>query len=246
MSLVAYRPTATVTATEQGRPDALASVRFAPTPTTQARLASYRLLFRAYPGGFRLAAQHDLAAGGGIKVPITQPLSLLFAFTSSDPGFLARYSKEAAAAAGPNLFLTNRNASGQPQPGPGLSRDAAIGAKDRGWIVPRRNRARVKLGEAPRPNKVEVRPYFGGAAVGDPIALQAPVGAEAAEVAVELGDVPGLAFILRPKPQGNDILILADDELARMNPMGALELVLKPFPGPDPAEGRAFTAVFEK
>lgn len=245
MSLIAFRPVATVSAkTEEG--SAIDSLRFAPTPATEARLGSHRLVFRAHPGGFRLAAQHDLKGDGGSIVPIAEPLSLLFAITSSDAGFMARHVAAETAKAAPNLFLTNRSATGTPQAGPALSREDVVGARDRARIVPRRHRARIPLPSSARPTRIELRPYFGGAMIGDPIPIEAGAKAEAADITVALETQPGLAFLLRAKPEGGDQLIVADDELVQMRPLGALELVLKPFPGTAPAEGRAFTATFAK
>lgn len=245
MSLIAYRPLATVSAIGPGGKP-LTSVTFTPTVSTEALLAGYRLFFRPNPGGFRIAAQHGLGAGGGPLVPLgSEPLSLLFAITSSEPDFLARHATAASSAAGPNLFLTNRSATGTPQTAPGLSRDAKVGAKDMGRIVPRRHRTRVPLKPGPAAKTIELRPYFGGDRIGEPIALDAPTGAEAAEANVDTGAAAGIAFLLRPKPSGDDQLIIADDELARMVALGALELALKSFSGATPAAGRAFTATFE-
>lgn len=246
MSLIAYRPVANVAAKEQGRDAPIAALRFEPTPTTSVQLARHRLLFRPYPGGFRLSAQHNLEGDGGPFVPIAESLSLLFALSSADPGLLARAGGEGAALSGPNLFLTNRNAGGAPQGGPVLSRDELISAKDRAWIVPRRHRARIPLPTSSRPNRVELRPYFGGPAIGDPISIEGDAQAAVGGVTIALEDQEGFAFLLRPKPQGGDQLIIADEELADMRPLGALELVLKTFPGPDPAGGREFTATFKR
>ena len=243
MSIIAYRPVANVSAKLKGAPAPIESVRFTPTPSTEARMASKRLVFRPYGGGFRLVAQHDLEGGGGPMVPITDPLQLLFAITSSDSEFLSRHADGAAAKAGPSIFLTNRNATGTPQGGPGLSRDETVGAKDRARIVPRVCRARVSL--AGSPSRVELRPYFGGAAIRETV-LEAPPGATSADVGVSVEGESGLAFTLRPKPSGQEQLIVADDELAQMLPAGVLELVLKTFPGPAPPDGREFSATFEK
>ena len=242
MSMISYRPVANVAAKLKATGAPIDSVRFTPTPATEARLSSKRLVFRPYAGGFRLAAQHDVQSGGPM-VPLAEPLQLIFAITSSDSEFLTRHADAAAAKAGPSIFLSNRSATGTPQAGPGLSRDESVGAKDRARIVPRACRAAVPL--AGSPSRVELRPYFGGAAIRE-IALEAAAGADSAEVSVNVEDQPGLAFTLRPKPGGKDQLIVADDELAQMLPAGALELVLKTFPGPAPSDGREFTATFEK
>ena len=241
MSIISYRPVANVAAKLKGNDAPIDSVRFSPTLATEARLLSKRLVFRPYAGGFRLAAQHD--GGGEPMVPLAEPLQLLFAITSGDSEFLTRHADAAAAKGGPSIFLSNRSPTGAPQGGPGLSRDESVGAKDRARIVPRLCRAPVSL--AGSPSRVELRPYFGGAAIRE-IALEAVAGADSGEVSVNVEDQPGLAFTLRPKPSGKDQLIVADDELAQMRPAGALELVLKTFPGPAPAGGREFTATFEK
>lgn len=242
MTTIAYRPLATVTAKVKGKDSPLEAVRFSPTPATLGRLANQRILFRSFAGGFRLAAQHDLAGDGSPVVPIADTLPLLFAIHFS--GGLAEPG--AGEKSGPNLYLTNRNAGGTPQGGPGLSREETVGLKDRAWIVPRRHRAQIPLGSGNRPNRVELRSYFGGGAIGDAIAIDAAAKAEAADVTIGLEGQDGFAFLVRPKPQGDDRLIVADDELSRMRPNGALELALKTFPGPVPAGGRAFTAMFER
>jgi hypothetical protein len=242
MSVVAYRPVATVTAKAKGRDAPLAAFSFSPTPSTATRLANQRMLFRPFPGGFRLAAQHDLAGGGGPVVPIADTVPLLFAIRCGG----GLQEGEAADKSGPSLFLSNRNAAGTPQGGPGLSREEFVGPKDRAWIVPRRHRARIALGTGNKPNRIELRNYFGGAAIGDPLPIEAGAQAETADVTIGLEAQEGIAFLLRPKPQGTDRLIVADDELVEMRADGVLELVLKNFPGQVPAGGRQFTATFER
>jgi hypothetical protein len=241
MTIIAYRPVATVSAREKGAATPWAGVRFWPTPATAERLAKQRMVFRPFPGGFRLAAEHDLAGSGGPTIPIAGDLGLLFAVRLDG----ALGETDATRKSGPSLFLSNRNASGTPQSGPQLSREEIVGLKDRAWIVPRRHRAGFPLGPGNRPNRIELKSYFGGSA-GEPLPIEAPAEAEAAEVMVALEMADGVAFVLRPKPQGAERLIVADDELAEMRPDGALELVLKAFPGPDPAAGREFTAIFER
>lgn len=241
MTIISFRPVATITAKVEGRDAPLEAVRFSPTPSTMERLGSRRMVFRPFPGGFRIAAEHDLERGGGPMVPILSELPLLFAVTLG--GMVG--NSEAARKTGPAIFLSNRNAGGTPQGGPQLSREETVGLKDRAWIVPRRHSAGFALSAGSRPTRIELKSYFGGA-VGEPLPIEAPAEAEAAQVSVSLEDAEGVAFLLRPKPQGAERLIIADDELAELSPDGALELVLKTFPGPAPASGREFIATFEK
>jgi hypothetical protein len=238
MTTISYRPLATISAKVKGKGVPVSAVRFSPTPSTLERLAGQRILFRSFPGGFRLAAQHDLERGGGPLVPIAGDLTLLFAVKLGEK-FAAGDEK-----AGPSIYLTNRNASGTPQGGPQLSREEAVGTKDRAWIVPRRYFATIALGSGTRPKNLELRSAFGGGALETfPIDVAADASAVSLPVTVEQRE--GVAFLLKPKPSGNDRLIVADDELAEMGPDAALELVLRSFPGPAPATGREFTATFE-
>jgi hypothetical protein len=242
MTIIAYRPVATVLAKSKGRDAPLDRVHFSPTPSTFQRISRQRMVFRSFPGGLRLAAQHDLEGDGAPLVSIADTLPLLFAIhCGGEP-----LDTETTDKAGPNLYLTNRNAGGTPQGGPGLSREETVGLKDRAWIVARRHRVQIPLGSSNKPNRIELRSYFGGGAIGQAIPIEAPAKAEAADVNIGLEGQEGFAFLIRPKPQGADRLIVADDELAQMRPLGALELVLKTFPGPMPAGGRAFTAMFER
>jgi hypothetical protein len=231
-----------VTVKEKGREVPIADINFSPTPSTALRIANQRMVFRPFPGGFRLAALHDVAGSGAPLVPIADSLPLLFAISCST----GLQQGEATGKSGPNLFLTNRNAGGTPQGGPSLSREETVGPKDRAWIVPRLSRARIPLGSGNRPNRIELRNYFGGSSIGDAIPIEAPAQAETADVTIALEGQQGVAFLIRPKPQGSDRLIVADDELAEMRPQGALELVLKTFTGPTPAGGREFTARFDR
>lgn len=240
MTMIAFRPLAVVTAKVKGRDVPMPDASFVPTPSTEDRFSRQRIIFRPFPGGFRLAAQHELAGEGGPLVPLGDSLSLLFAVRLG--GSLASGD---AAKVGPNIFLTNRNASGTPQGGPQLSREEIVGAKDRGWIVPRRHVASIALGTGSRPKTIEVKSAFGSSALAT-LSVEAPAGAEAVSLPIALDEQEGVAFLLKPKPSGTDRLVVADNELARMRADGALELVLKTFPGPAPAAGREFTALFER
>ena len=239
MTMIAFRPLAIVTAKLKARDVAISGASFTPTSATQDRLARQRIIFRPFPGGFRLAAQHDLAGEGGPLVPLGDSLPLLFAFRIGATG-----PATDAVKAGPNIFLTNRNSSGTPQGGPQLSREETVGSKDRGWIVPRRHVANFALGTGSRPKTIEIRSAYGGGAL-ETLAVEAPAGAETVSLPIALEEREGVAFLLKPKPSGADRLIVADDELAGMRADGALELVLKSFPGPAPAAGREFTALLE-
>lgn len=238
MTTIAFRPVATVCAKAKGTDFPVQAVRFSPTPSTLERLSKQRILFRSFPGGFRLAAQHDLEGGGGPLVPIVGDLSMLFAVKLG--GGLAGGGEKA----GPSIFLTNRNASGTPQGGPRLSREDEVSTKDRAWIVPRRHFATISLGSGSRPKNMELRSAFGGGAL-ETLSIDATPDASAVTLLISVEQREGIAFLLKPKPSGNDRLIVADDELAEMRPDAALELVLRSFPGPAPAAGREFTATFE-
>lgn len=240
MSMIAFRPLATVMAREKDQDAPIEGASFAPTPGTAELLSKQRIVFRPFPGGFRLAAQHDLASAGGPLVPLGFGLSLLFAISLGDNRPSAEEGK-----AGPAIFLTNRNASGTPQGGPGLSREEAVGAKDRAWIVPRRHVASISIGTGSKTKSIELRSAFGGGAL-ETLPIEASAEAQNVELPISLAQRDGVAFLLKSKPPGQDRLIVADDELARMRPDGALELVLKTFPGPAPAAGREFIAVFER
>jgi hypothetical protein len=50
MTLIAYRPVATVTAREKGREAPISTLCFSPTPSTVTRLANQRMPFRPFPG----------------------------------------------------------------------------------------------------------------------------------------------------------------------------------------------------
>ena len=238
MTTIAYRPLATVIAKTKTKAAVLDGVSFAPTPSTIDRLSKQRIAFRSFPGGFRLAAEHDLEGGGGPLVPIAGDLPLLFAVRLGgiQPGGDTKTDS--------GLYLSNRSATGTAQGGPQLSRAETVGAKDRARIVPRRHVAILPLGTGNRPKNLELRSAFGGAAL-ETIAIEAAADAGAASLPISLEDREGFAFVLKPKPSGQDRMIIADDELAAMRADGALELVLRSFPGPAPAAGREFTATFE-
>ena len=246
MSLTGFRPLAAVTITDEANGKAMESLSFDPTAATAAKLTGHRLIFRRRLGGFQLYAERNLGPGGGPVVPIVEPVRLVFALRSSDRGRLARYKPSEDPTAGPNLYLTNLDDAGVPQASRPLSRGESIAAADSARIVGPRFRARVPLPATNRPNRVEVRRRHDGERVGDAIPLEVGAGASAAELGVDLSNEEASAFTLVPKPAGDEQHILVDEELAATGAYGAVELVLKPFPGPDPEGGREFTAVFAR
>jgi hypothetical protein len=242
MSIVRYRPVAAVTAKDQANGKPIAAFSFEPTRATLAKLADHRLLYRNRPGGFQL-----LAAGNdeGPLAPIVAPLRLLFAMRAADPAAPARYKPAGDPDAGPGLYLTNLAADGKPQASPSLTRGDAAGPEDSVRIVGRRFRAAVPLPAADRPTSIELLRRYEGTRVGPAVPVP-PGGAASADLSLDVSDETGAAFTLVAKPGGAKQHFLAEDELAGARALGVVELVLKAFPGPEPAAGRDFVAAFQR
>jgi hypothetical protein len=242
MSVMAYRPVASVTVLEKGSKKPIRSVRFEPTPDALRRMADHRMVHRTRDSGFQIYAVHD--SGGTPRVPIAKPLRMLFSIRAG-ADFHGRYKPEPGEAAAPALYLTNRDSDGEGNAAGGLSRGEAVAKEDLARIVPRRLRASVPLTGNTPPTKVEVRRRYGGAIVGEAVAIETPAEALVAELAVDLSGEEERAFTLVPLPGGVAQHIFADDALAGGGSIGVLELILRNFPGPQPAAGRVFTATFE-
>jgi hypothetical protein len=79
------------------------------------------------------------------------------------------------------------------------------------------------------------------------VPINAVADAESATVRIDLTEDAGNAYRLNPRPGGNpQAALFADDEMAGRGAFGALELIARPFPGPDPSAGRLFTATFRR
>jgi hypothetical protein len=242
MSAAAFRPYAAVTAKEKAGGKPIPPFSFWPTRATQQALAGHRLLFRPRAGGFQLYAEHR---ANGPVAPVVAAVRLLFAMRAADRDALARYKPAGDPAAAASLYFSNLAADGKPQASPALTRGAAAAAEDSVRIVGRRFRARMPLPADSRPTSIELLRRWEGTRVGAAIPV-APGGEPSAELSLDVSDEEGTAFTLAPRPGGAKQHFLVDDELAGSGAAGVVELVLKAFPGPEPAGGRDFVAVFER
>jgi hypothetical protein len=243
VSAAGFRPYAGMTATEKAGGKPIAAFAFAPTRATLAKLLGHRLLFRARVGGFQVYNQHG---PDGTIAPISAPVRLLFAMRATDPAALGRYKPADDPAAGPGFYLTNLAPDGNPQASPSLTRGDAAGAPDSVRIVGRRFQTRVPLPTENRPTSIELLRRYEGTRVGAAIPVPTGDGAAAAELSFDVSKEDGAAFTLATKPGGAQQHFFAEDEMAGAGALGIVELVLKAFPGPEPASGRDFTAVFER
>ncbi|HEX8216139.1 MAG TPA: hypothetical protein VF577_01625 [Allosphingosinicella sp.] len=242
MSIASYRPVAAVTAKDQAGGKPIPAFAFEPTRTTLAKLADHRLLYRNRTAGFQLLGARNAE---GPLAPIVAPLRLLFALRASDPGAVARYKPAGDAAAGPSLYFTNVAADGKAQASPSLTRGDAAGAEDSVRIVGRRFRASVPLPAADRPTSIALLRRYEGTRVGAAVPVP-PGDAPVAELSLDVSGEEGAAFTLIAEPGGPRQHFLCEDELAGGRAFGVVELVLKAFPGPEPAAGRDFVAVFKR
>ncbi len=247
MSVIAFRPIATVTVTDQGTGKAIATLAFAPTPTTERRLADHRIVFRQRAAGFQLYAQFNPEAGNARLGPITVRTSFVFAIRRSESDFLARYHPDLDPATGPNLYLANLDADGSVRPSGALSVGPTVEKADAAHIVGRRLNARADLSAMPAPASLKVADRFDPARTVADVSVNGIAGSTTAAVAIDLSADAAAAFTLAPQPADTPKTTLyADDELAGRGVFGVLELVADPSAGPEPAGGRAYTATFRR
>jgi hypothetical protein len=247
VSITAFRPFVTVGVEDKDTGAAISAFGFEPTPATARKLADGRLLFKSRPSGFQLYAQHDPAAGGARLGGSPGRTTLLFAIRLDDANFLERYHPDLDKTTGPNLYLANRDDDGSARAQGSLTRGDSVEKADGARIVGRRLSARVALEATPEPKRVKVRDRFVPTRTVADVQIEASAGATSATVAIDLSADAAIAYTLAPQPaDAPKTLLVADDELARRGAFGALELVSEPFPGPDPAGGRVYKALFRR
>jgi hypothetical protein len=246
MSMAAFIPFIGVSVAENGTGKPIAALNFEPTPATARRLADYRLIFRPRAGGFQLYARNNPAAGNARLAPITARAAFVFSVRTAEADFLTRYHPDLDPATGPNLYLSNLNADGTARPNGQLSLGATVEQADAARIVGRRLNARADLAAPTRPTSLKVTDRYAAARTVADVPVFAAAGSESASVAIDLTGDAASAYTLSPQPSGAKTMLFADDELAGLGALGALQLIAEPFPGPDPAAGRAYTAIFRR
>lgn len=246
MSVTAFVPFITVAVRESETNKPIGALAFEPTPSTVRRLADHKLILRPRGDGFRIYAQNNPAAGNARLAPITARTSLVFIMRSTQPGFLDRYHPDLDPETGPNLYLANLDDDGTPRAGGPLSASATVEQADAARIVGRRLNARADLTATPKPTGVKLSDRYEATRVVANVAIAATAGSERAAVALDLSADPGSAYTLAMQPSGARTTLFADDELAGRGALGVLNLVAIPFPGPDPAAGRDYTATFRR
>ncbi|MFC5696184.1 hypothetical protein ACFPU0_11520 [Pseudomonas sp. GCM10022186] len=245
MSIIAFRPCLGVTVKDdQGKE--LTALSFEPTAETRRRLDDQHLVLRPRAAGFQLYAQYNPEAGNVRLAPVTRHTSLVFVIRLDEADFLERFHPDLDASASPNLYLANLDDDGAVRASGSLSRGNTVERADTARIVGRRLNARADLGATPKPVTLKVSDRFDPTRVVANPPVNAIAGASSASVAIDLSEDAASAYTLTPQPSGSPTVLFVSDELAGRGAFGALELVLAPFPGPDPAAGRQYTATFRR
>lgn len=250
MSSIAFRPCIGVTVKDDQSRE-LPALSFEPTADTQRRLDDQHLLFRPRAAGFQLYAQYNRQAGNVRLAPISRRTALVFAIRLNGADFLERFHPDLDATTGPGLYLANLDDDGAVRASGSLSLGTTVEQADAARIVGRCLNARTNLGAKPKPKpkpvtlKVSDRFDPTGVVANPPV--NAIAEASSASVAIDLSGNAASAYTLAPQPSGTPGTVLfASNELAGRGAFGVLELVLAPFPGPDPAAGRQYIATFRR
>lgn len=246
MSIAAFVPFISVAVRENGTSKPIGALAFEPTPSTARLLADHKLIFRPRADGFRLYARNNPAAGNARLAPITARTALIFGLRPTEPGFLDRYHPDLDTATGPNLYLSNLDNDGTPRAGGKLSIGDTVEKADGARIAGRKLNARADMTASPKPTGVKVRDRYEASRIAADVPFNAATGSESAAAAIDLSADPGLAYTLAIQPSGANTALFADDEVAGRGALGVLHLVAGPFPGPDPAAGRDYTATFRR
>lgn len=246
MSIAAFVPFISVAVKENGSNKPIGALAFEPTPSTSRLLADHRLIFRPRADGFRLYARNNPAAANARLAPITARTALIFGVRATQPGFLERYHPDLDPETGPNLYLANLDNDGTPRASGALSAGATVEQADAARITGRRLNARADLTATPKPTGVKLSDRYKATRVVATVAITADAGSERAAVALDVSADPGSAYTLSMQPSGARTTLFADDELVGRGALGVLQLVAGPFPGPDPAAGREYTATFRR
>ena len=247
MSVFTFRPFMTVTVEEQGTRKGFAALVFAPTTRTARRLADHKLVFRPRVNGFQLYSQNNVEAGDVRLAPVTARTSFHFSITLNEPDFLDRYHPDLNTVTGPCIYLCNVDEDGTVRASGSLSGGSTVEQGDATRIVGRRLISHADLTRSPKPTTLRVIDRHDPSRAVASVPINAAAGAESATVTIDLTGDAGHAYTLKPQPGGNPkATLFADDEMAGRGSFGALELVARPFPGPDPSAGRLFTATFRR
>ena len=247
MSVIAFRPFMGVAVEEQGTRKRIAALVFAPTTRTTRRLADHKLVFRPRVNGFQLYSQNNVVAGDVRLAPITTRTAFHFSITLNEPDFLDRYHPDLNPATGPCLYLCNVDEDGTVRASGSVSGGSTVEQGDATRIVGRRLISRADLTRSPKPASLRVTDRHDPSRTVATVPISAVAGAESATVTIDLTNDAGHAYTLNPQPGGNPkAALFVDDEMAGRDAFGALELVARPFPGPDPSAGRLFTATFRR
>lgn len=246
MNIVAFRPCFGVTVKDDKGKE-LPVLTFEPTASTLRRIEDHRLVFRPRAAGFQLYGQYAPEAGNARLAPITRRTSLVFAIRLAESDLLDRYHPDLDAASGPNLYLANLDDDGTVRASGSLSRGDTVEQADAARITGRRLNARADLSATPKPVTLKVIDRFDPARMLANPPVDAIDDATRANVAIDLSQDAANAYTLAPQPSGTPrTTLFVSDELAGRGAFGALELVLAPFPGPDPAAGRQYTIKFRR
>lgn len=246
MSIIAFRPCIGVTVKDdQGKK--LPALSFEPAADTRRHLDDQHLLFCPHAAGFQPYAQYNPEAGNVRLAPITRRTCMAFAIRLNEADFLKRVHLDLDATTGPRLYLANLDDDGAVRASGSLSRGTTVEQADAARIVGRRLNARADLGAIRKPVTLKVSGPFDPTRVVANPPVNAIVEATSANVAIALSGDAASAYTLAPQPSGTpEAVVFASDELAGRSAFGALELVLAPFPGPDPAAGRPYTTIFRR
>jgi hypothetical protein len=219
-----YRPLFAVAVQDDAAPPAaLDGFAIVPTRACRRALAEHRLVFRAAGGSCRVLYASNPLAADSLLAPITGRVRFTFALRPPDPAFLERYHPTLTPDRGRQLYLDNLTASGNMQSKSTLSVQPTVGVQDAVTIRGPVFQVAVDLDVSPRPTHVRVLDRFDGSEV---VSVPVPDGSSATPtiVRLELGPRARGAFALDIQPGGSAQTLYVDNELARLGPVGVIDV----------------------
>lgn len=230
---------------DAGQPVAAFDIR--PTAETRQRLSQHRLLARPQRDGLALYYQTNPQSVPPLLGEITARQRFSFTLHLHELDFFRRHHPDLTEATGAGLQLDNLDAAGSVLPdGATLSAGAMIAAAD-AVDIGRRNFAVLVDLTASSPTDVEAREAIANTLVKS-VPVQAPGGAAAASVALDLSASADVLFRVAEVPPGPlDRRAYADDGVAAAGAAGVIDLYWETAQtaAPDPA-GVVYRAVFQR
>ncbi len=240
-----YKPLFDVAVEDEADGARLRGFTVTPTEACRRALADHQLVERNRESGVQVFYRTNPQAADPLLGRISARTRFTFALTNSAADLFAVYEPDLGPETGPQLYFDNLDAGGAIDSATTLTANGVVATDDAAKIHATVFQVRTDMSGADPPTELRINDKFDGSLVKQ-VSLVAGGGDEVITQVDLSAFAPGVYTLETDAPGATSKTIFIDDTLARLAPLGVVDLYWETAQDTAPADGDSYVIRFRK